>query len=220
VKGRRQLDGSDDSLPISASGHHFGRDRWCELEGVCGLRESIGGAKKADEDWARCENLRQICPAPYCGGAVTCGSTVIVLYVMLGGILAARAAGMLGVAALDSWVISTRVGLALMFLFTGLAHFNRTRQDLVRMVPPSLPNPGLLVTLTGIAEFAGAIGLLIAPLARLSAWALAALLVAMFPANVYASRRQHTIAGRPHTPMGIRAPLQVLWIGLLIWTAR
>jgi len=138
---------------------------------------------------------------------------------MLGGILAARAAGFLGVAALDDWVVSTRVGLALMFLFTGVAHFNRTRADLVRMVPPALPNPELLVTLTGVAELAGAVGLLIAPLARISAWALAALLVAMFPANVYASRTAHTIGGRPHTPMIIRAPLQVLWIGLLIWCA-
>jgi uncharacterized membrane protein len=145
---------------------------------------------------------------------------VIVLYVMLGGILAARAAGALGVAVLDSWVVSTRVGLALMFVFTGIAHFTRTRADLVRMVPPALPNPELLVTLTGIAELAGATGLLISPLARMSAWALAALLVAMFPANVYASRTSHTIGGRPHTPMVIRAPLQVLWIALLLWSAR
>jgi uncharacterized membrane protein len=145
---------------------------------------------------------------------------VIVLYVMLGGILAARAAGALGVSSLDSWLLATRAGLALMFVFTGIAHFTRTRADLVRMVPPSLPNPGLLVTLTGIAELAGAIGLLIPSLARFAAWALAALLVAMFPANVYASRTQHTIGGRPHTPMMIRAPMQVLWIALLMWSAK
>jgi uncharacterized membrane protein len=147
-------------------------------------------------------------------------ASVIVFYVMLGGILAARVAGALGVAALDGWVVSTRAGLALMFLFTGLAHFNRTRQDLVRMVPPSLPNPELLVTLTGAAEIAGAVGLLVPVTARLSAWALTLLLVAMFPANIYASRTQHTIGGRPHTRMSIRAPLQVLWIVLLIWSVR
>lgn len=145
---------------------------------------------------------------------------MIVLYVMLGGILAARAAGVLGVSSLDSWPLAVRGGLALMFVFTGIAHFTRTRADLVRMVPPALPNPELLVTLTGIAELAGAIGLLIPSLARFSAWALAALLVAMFPANVYASRTQHTIGGRPHTPMIIRAPIQVLWIALLMWSAK
>ena len=139
---------------------------------------------------------------------------------MLGGILAARAAGALGVSSLDSWLPATRAGLALMFLFTGIAHFTRTRADLVRMVPPALPTRELLVTLTGIAELAGAMGLLIPSLARFSAWALAALLVAMFPANVYASRTQHTIGGRPHTPMIIRAPMQVLWIALLMWSAK
>jgi uncharacterized membrane protein len=143
---------------------------------------------------------------------------VIVLYVMLGGILASRAAGALGVAALDSWMAATRAGLALMFVFTGIAHFTKTRKDLVRMVPPALPRPDLLVTLTGVAEIAGAAGLLVPSLSRVSAWALAALLVAMFPANIHASRSQHTIGGRPHTPMIIRAPLQVFWIALLIWT--
>ena len=133
--------------------------------------------------------------------------------------MAARAARALGLPALDSWQSATRAGLALMFLFTGAAHFNRARTDLVRMVPPALPNPELLVTLTGIAEIAGAVGLLVPATARVSAWALAALLVAMFPANVYASRTQQTIGGRPHTQMIIRAPLQVLWIGLLIWSA-
>jgi len=145
---------------------------------------------------------------------------VIVLYVMVAGILAARGAGALGVIALDGWPVATRAGLALMFVFTGVAHFTRTRQDLVRMVPPSLPSPELLVTLTGVAEIAGAIGLLVPVTARVSAWALAALLAAMFPANVHASRTQHTIGGRPHTPMIIRAPLQMLWIALLLWPAR
>ena len=121
---------------------------------------------------------------------------------------------------LVGFAVVAGAGLALMFVFTGIAHFTRTRADLVRMVPPSLPNPELLVTLTGIAELAGAIGLLIPSLARFSAWALAALLVAMFPANVYASRTQHTIGGRPHTPMIIRAPMQVLWIALLMWSAK
>lgn len=145
---------------------------------------------------------------------------MIVLYVMLGGIIAARAAGAVGVPAFDSWPAATRAGLALMFVFTGIAHFTRTRADLVRMVPPALPNPELLVTLTGVAEIAGAVGLLVPSTARMSAWALAALLVAMFPANIYASRTRHMIGGRPHTPMGIRAPLQVLWIVLLIWSVR
>jgi uncharacterized membrane protein len=61
------------------------------------------------------------------------------------------------------------------------------------------------------------VALLIPALARWAALGLMLMLVAVFPANVYAARIAHTIAGRPHTPLRWRAPLQVLWIGLLWW---
>lgn len=105
-----------------------------------------------------------------------------------------------------------------MFVFTGAAHFTKTREDLVRMVPPQFPSPAMLVSLTGVAELLGAIGLLIPGLARWAGWALALLLVAMFPANIYAARTGHSIGGRPHTPLTLRLPLQVLWITLLLWS--
>jgi hypothetical protein len=69
---------------------------------------------------------------------------MIVFAVMLAGILVARLAGWLGFSALDDWHAATRAGLALMFIFTGTAHFTRTRADLVRMVPPTLPYPDAL----------------------------------------------------------------------------
>jgi uncharacterized membrane protein len=140
-------------------------------------------------------------------------------YVMVAAILAARGLGALGWTPLDDWRIATRCGLSIMFFFTAAAHFSpRTRGDLIAMVPPALPRPDLLVTLTGIAELAGAIGLLTA-WAPLAAYGLMLLLVAMFPANIYAARIDHRIGGRPHTRMTLRAPLQLLWIGLLWWAA-
>ena len=143
---------------------------------------------------------------------------MIPLYVMIAGIAVARVAGAIGWPALDDWRIAVRVGLAVMFVFTGVAHFARTRADLVRMVPPQLPRPALLVTVTGIAELAGAIGLLVPRLAPWAAYALIALLISMFPANLYASRIGHRIAGRPHTRLALRLPLQLLWIALLGWS--
>ncbi len=145
---------------------------------------------------------------------------MVPFYIMVAGILLARGVGAFAWPVLDSWTMATRVGLAIMFLFTGAAHFNKTRDDLVQMVPPGLPSPALLVTLTGIAEIIGAIGLLIPTTARFSALALVVLLVALFPANIHAARIDHTIGGRPHTPMIIRAPLQVLWIALLWWSVN
>src|SRR5689334_8153574 len=142
------------------------------------------------------------------------------LIVMVAATLAARAAGAYGVAALGSWPDAVRIGLAIMFLFTGAAHFTATRADLIRMVPPVFPRPEALVAATGIAEFAGAIGLLVPSTARIAAYGLILLLVAIFPANIYAARTGQTIAGRRATPLGLRLPLQVLWIALLFWAAR
>jgi uncharacterized membrane protein len=145
---------------------------------------------------------------------------MVPLYVMIAGIALARAIGALWWPPLDDWQASTRTGLALMFVFTGVAHFTGPRADLVAMVPPKLPYPGLLVTITGLAEFAGAFGLLMPGFNRLAAYGLMALLVLLFPANVYASRTGHTIAGRPHTPLPFRTILQIFWIGLLWWSVQ
>jgi len=114
-----------------------------------------------------------------------------------------------------------RYALAVMFTFTALSHFlPRTRPDLVRMVPPALPAPGLLVTATGALELAGAAGLLWPPLARPAALGLAALLAALFPANVHAARAGLRVAGRPAMALRWRLPLQLFWIACLLWVAR
>ena len=144
---------------------------------------------------------------------------MIPFYVMLLGILAARVLGLLGWSGLADWATATRIGLGAMFLFTGVAHFGRERDDLIRMVPPVLPRPDVLVTFTGLAELAGGVGLLIPAASRWAAWGLVLLLIAVFPANLYAARTDHRIEGRAHTRMAFRAPLQVLWIGLLLWIA-
>ncbi|RFU83867.1 DoxX family membrane protein [Streptomyces triticagri] len=82
-------------------------------------------------------------------------------------------------------VAALRGGLAAMFVLTGIAHFAGMRAELVDMVPSAFPAPELLVTLSGIAELAGAAGLLWAPTARLAAGGLSLLLVVVFPANVH-----------------------------------
>src|SRR5437899_2723869 len=113
---------------------------------------------------------------------------MIPLVVMAVSILLARAAGIWGLLPIESWPAATRVGLAIMFLFTAVAHFAPMRKDLVRMVPPALPHTELLVTVTGALEIAGAVGLLIPSTAALAAYCLIVLLMAMFPANVNAAR--------------------------------
>jgi len=141
------------------------------------------------------------------------------LLVMSVSILLARALGAGGLLTVGSWAAATRVGLAVMLLFTASAHFTKMKADLVRMVPSALPRPELLVTVTGVLEIAGAVGLLIPSIASVAAYSLIALLIAMLPANVHAAQTGVTLRGRPATPLLLRIPLQMVWIGLLWWSA-
>jgi uncharacterized membrane protein len=111
------------------------------------------------------------------------------LITLLAGSIVARIVGWLGVDYVDNWIKATAVGLAAMFILTGVAHFvPPLRGALIAIVPPQLPAAGLLVSITGVLEFLGAVGLLI-PATRVAAAAcLLLLMVAMFPANIYAAR--------------------------------
>ncbi|MFF0991414.1 DoxX family protein [Kocuria nitroreducens] len=112
--------------------------------------------------------------------------------------------------------LALRGGLSVMFLVTGVSHFVGLREDLVAMVPPVLPDPELLVTVTGVLELAGAVGLLLPRTAAWAAGGLALLMVAMFPANVYAATAGLTLSGEPATALLPRAAMQVLYVASAI----
>jgi uncharacterized membrane protein len=136
------------------------------------------------------------------------------LIALLAGSAAARLIGLLGVDALDGWHPALRVGLALLFVVTGIAHFApKFRNDMIAMVPPTLPRPDLLVAVTGVLELAGAVGLLVPTTARWAAAGLALLMLAMFPANVSAARRHLTLGGKPVTRLDIRTAEQIMYVG-------
>lgn len=111
------------------------------------------------------------------------------LIALLLGSLLARIVGSYGVGYVDSWPAAVAVGLAAMFTLTGVAHFAPPlRRDLIAIVPPRLPAPGLLVTVTGVLELLGAVGMLLPATRLAAALCLLVLMLAMFPANVYAAR--------------------------------
>ncbi len=140
------------------------------------------------------------------------------LIVLIAATLLARLAGQLGVASLRTWQASTRVGLAVMLFFTAAAHFNSMRADLVRMVPPGVPNPELVVTVTGICEVLGGIGLLVPRTRPVAAALLIVFLIAVLPANIHAAREALTLGGAAATPLWPRVALQLLFIGLVWWS--
>ena len=97
------------------------------------------------------------------------------------------------------WVqLGLRILLAGVFAFMGVTHFvPRVRRGMRAMIPPALrrpgmPSPAFLVAVTGVAELAGAGGLLTPwPLFReLAGIALVVFLILVFPANAYASQHR------------------------------
>ncbi|HSI94414.1 MAG TPA: DoxX family protein [Jiangellaceae bacterium] len=126
------------------------------------------------------------------------------------------AAGAAGVRRLRPWPVALRGGLAAMFVLTGVSHFVGMREDLINMVPPALPEPALLVTITGILELAGAAGLLWRRTAPWAAAGLSALLVGMFPANVYAAVEGLTLGGAPAMALVPRTLMQLLFLAVTL----
>lgn len=143
---------------------------------------------------------------------------MVPLIVLVASTWLARLVGWLGVRVLADWPAAVRVGLAVMLCVTASAHFNSMRPDLVRMVPPAIPNPDLMVTFTGVCEVLGAIGLLLPRTRRIAAVALILFLIAVLPANIHAARSELTLSGAPITPLWPRILLQLLFIALVWWS--
>lgn len=113
-------------------------------------------------------------------------------------------------------VVIFRLLLAILFVVAGIAHFV-SPDAYVRIVPPYLPQPRLLVLISGIAEIAGGIGILVPITRRMAAVGLVVLLIAVFPANIYMATAHIPFAGLAGKSwlQWLRLPLQAP----LIWWA-
>ena len=111
------------------------------------------------------------------------------------------------------------------YVVAGLMHF--VVPDLyAQIIPPILPAPLLLVYLSGVAEIAVGVGLLVPRTRTYAAWATIALLVAIFPANVYMATSGVAVQGMPGggDPSELvrwgRLPLQAVLIAWALWYTR
>jgi uncharacterized membrane protein len=82
------------------------------------------------------------------------------------------------------------------YVVAGVLHFVAPKLY-VQIVPPSLPRPLALVYLSGIAEILLGVGVLFRRTRRVAAWGIVALLVAVFPANVYMATSDVVVEGAP-----------------------
>ncbi len=108
------------------------------------------------------------------------------------------------------------------FVVAGVLHFV-VPELYVQIIPPFFPAPLALVYLSGLAEIAVGVGLLIPQARQPAAWATVALLVAIFPANIYMATSGVVIKGMPGggDPSALvrwgRLPLQVVLIAWALW---
>ena len=141
------------------------------------------------------------------------------LFVLVASLLILRGVGLLGVKRLSSWREAGVVAVAIMFLFTGATHFTGMKHDYAAMLPPLLPNGLWVIYLTGVLEIAGAVGLLIPRTRKLAGICLSLYLVAVFPGNVYAALNEVEFRGEEPTPLWLRTPIQLFYIGMVWWTS-
>ena len=112
------------------------------------------------------------------------------------------------------------VVLAVAFVGAGVLHFVKPAV-FEAIVPPYLPAPRALVLLSGAAEILGGLGLLVPAVRPWAGWGLVALLVAVFPANLYMATDAPRFASlAPRWALFARLPLQVVLIVWMVWASR
>ncbi len=105
------------------------------------------------------------------------------------------------------------------FIFAGINHFLNA-EFYLRMMPPVLPFPVFLIYLSGAAEIALGVLLLIPKYTRLAAFGLIALLIAVFPANIYMALNPNIFPEFSPAAQLIRLPLQLVLIAVAYWFTR
>ncbi|AKF09978.1 hypothetical protein DB32_007127 [Sandaracinus amylolyticus] len=112
-----------------------------------------------------------------------------------------------------------RVLLAVLFVSAGVMHFV-IEPTFTAMVPPFLPAPRVLVWISGVAEIALGLATLAPRLRPYAGWGLVALLIAVFPANVYMVFDDTPAIDAPRWALWARLPIQALLVGWAIWATE
>ena len=112
-----------------------------------------------------------------------------------------------------------RILVALAYLVAGIAHL-LTPGDFLQITPDWVPWPEAVVALTGVAEIAGAIGLMIPRLRYAAGVGLALYALCVWPANINHALNDIAAGGRDlswwyHGPRLVAQPF-VIWLALWV----
>ena len=109
------------------------------------------------------------------------------------------------------WRKFSLFGLSLFFIYFGIDHFINP-EFYLSIMPPAFPLHAEAVYISGFFEILGGISVLIAPLRKIAGWGLVALLICVYPANIYMAITPEAF---PEISIGLlyfRLPLQFLFI--------
>jgi uncharacterized membrane protein len=119
------------------------------------------------------------------------------------------------------WKTALRWVLTVFMVAAGLNHF-LSPAVYVGMMPRALPWPQALVAISGVAEIAGGLGLILPATRRLAAWGLVVLFVAIFPANLNMALHHLPLGDKVVSPLALwlRLPMQLPLIAWAYWFTR
>lgn len=101
--------------------------------------------------------------------------------------------------------------MALLYILAGINHFRKPGMY-IKIIPPVFKNPKLINILSGAAEIILGILLTLPFTKSFAAWGIIALLIAVFPANLYMFQNKKAGFGLPRWILFVRLPLQFVLI--------
>lgn len=115
-----------------------------------------------------------------------------------------------------SYIISGRVAMSIMLLFTAVGHF-AFYEGMAMTVPPYVPFKKFIVYFTGVLEVVAALGLLLIGAHYYTAIFLVIFFVLLLPSNIYAAQKHINLEKANFTGNGLsylwfRIPLQLFFI--------
>ena len=116
--------------------------------------------------------------------------------------------------------VISRALIGLFMAGAGVMHFVDPR-PFTKIVPSFLPSPLVLVYISGLFEVLGGVGLWLPRVRCIAGWGLLALLLAVFPANIYMA--VYSISPNdnpiPAWVLWTRLPLQFVLMAWIYWAA-
>jgi uncharacterized membrane protein len=124
-------------------------------------------------------------------------------------------------ASLRARVDRAAVAAGLFFIVAGALHFARPA-PYDAMIPPFLSSPRFWTYLSGAAEVAGGVGMLLPRWRRYSALGLVVLLLAVLPANIHVAVASVQLAElpMPRWYFWARIPFQLVYVAWVAWAGR